>query len=311
MPLGKSITDLTWAVTGATGLLGSQVVARLHAEGAVVVAFHHNSARPSAPLDRAAMDVTDETQTMRAIEAARADVVIHTAAMTNVDACEENEGAAMLLNARGAGHVARAAARAGAKCVHISTDQLWDGTQAMTTEETAPCPINTYGRSKAAGEERVLRNAENALVIRTNFFGGATLTRQSASDAILSQLASGETFSGFTDVFTTPISTPDLINAMMSLVLCGQSGIFNVTGADRISKYEFARKIAVAFGYPVDRILPISVDDLNLKALRPRDMSLSSEKFLRVLGKAPMRIDDGIRTLRAETHMIAPSEQTR
>ncbi len=145
-------------------MLGAEVVALLRAGG-----------EPVRALDRAALDVTDGDAVARAL--AGADVVVSCAAYTAVDAAETDEATAFAVNAVGAQHVARAAARHGARLVHVSTDYVFDGGPAVVgvpyAEDAPLAPRSAYGRTKAAGEWAVRTEHPDALVVRTAWLYGA------------------------------------------------------------------------------------------------------------------------------------------
>jgi dTDP-4-dehydrorhamnose reductase len=101
----------------------------------------------------------------------------------------------------------------------------------------------------------------------------------------------------FTDVFFTPILVNDLIDRMIRLTECGASGIMNVGGANRLSKYDFGVQLARAFGYAQHHIDPVPLDRLKLLAPRPRDMSLNSAYTERVIGTSTPTVEDGLRRL--------------
>ena len=97
-------------------------------------------------------------------------VVIHTAGMTNVDGCDDDPNAANFINGILPANLAKVCHDLGIKFVHISTDHLFDGTESFVSEEASPKPLNAYGYSKTLGEEGVMKNNKDALIVRCNFF---------------------------------------------------------------------------------------------------------------------------------------------
>jgi dTDP-4-dehydrorhamnose reductase len=136
------------------------------------------------------------------------------------------------------------------------------------------------------------------LIIRTNFLGWGTSVRSSLTDWILSSLAGGAPFKMFTDVFITPILINDLLDCILALLDRHVSGILNVAGSVRLSKYEVGIRTARRFGYATDQIRPISVEDFPFVAPRPRDMSLATERVSTLLGRPMPDIDAGLARLR-------------
>jgi dTDP-4-dehydrorhamnose reductase len=151
-------------VTGAAGMLGTDVTAAAERAGHAVI-----------PLTRRALDVLDPVAVRAAIAAARPDAVVHCAAWTDVDGAEADETAATTLNGAAAGHVAAAAAAVGALTVHISSDYVFDGSAHEPYVESDPtAPLGAYGRSKHAGELAVAEAAPGAhAIVRTAWLFGA------------------------------------------------------------------------------------------------------------------------------------------
>ncbi len=102
----------------------------------------------------------------------------------------------------------------------------------------------------------------------------------------------------FTDVFFTPILINDLGEIMLELVAAGASGLYHIAGRERLSKYDFARRVAEVFGIPNPRIQPISVEDVSLRAVRPKDMSLRTDTVARFLGRQMPMVSEGLARLR-------------
>jgi dTDP-4-dehydrorhamnose reductase len=284
-------------VTGISGLLGVNFAAQVRGSHEVSGAFLRH---PIALDDVTAieLDVCDAAALERQLDAVRPDVVLHTAGLTNVDACEDHPDLATRLNVDAARAVAVAARRAGARVAHVSTDQLFDGSAAFVTEETPAAPVNNYGRSKLAAERAVSEVSPDALIVRTNFYGWGTSVRPSFSDWILGALERREPLNMFNDTYFTPILINDLVERIVGLIERRVSGVVNVAGAERLSKHAFARCAADVFGLPADRIVGTPLASMGLRAARPRDMSLHTGKISALLGEAMPGARDGLERLR-------------
>jgi dTDP-4-dehydrorhamnose reductase len=210
-------------------------------------------------------------------------LVVHSAGLTSVDKCELFPALAHQANIEIAKNVALAAAMHGAALVHVSTDHLFSGRQSLCTEAEQPEPVNHYGRTKALAETIVMQANPAALVVRTNFFGWGHATRQSFTDWLIYNLRAGKQLSLFDNVYFTPILADTLALAAHELVEKGVSGVINLVGDQRLSKYEFARVLADHFFIPETLLLPHSFDGSELVAARPHDMSLDNSKARQVL----------------------------
>lgn len=200
-------------VTGAAGQVGRSL-------GAILPGARY--------LDRAALDVTDPAMVIDAL--AGADLVVHLAAMTAVDACESDPDAAWAINAGGTLNVVEAARRRSTRVIYLSTDYVFDGTKPAYYEEDEPAPLNHYGKSKLEGERHVLALGEDGLVVRTSWVigGGNNFVR-----TILARAGTGESLRVVDDQVGRPTLADPLAAALVTLVEGGASGILHVAGDGR------------------------------------------------------------------------------
>jgi dTDP-4-dehydrorhamnose reductase len=169
----------------------------------------------------------------------------------------------------------------------------------MVTEETAPCPVNVYGRTKAEAERAVQEAHPGALIIRTNFYGWGSPLKASLSDWLLAGLARGLRRPTFADVWFTPILINDLLEVVLALADRGARGIYHVAGADRVTKHAFAVALAETFGYPNRLLVPVQLADRPRAARRPRDLSLSVDKTTAALDRPLPGLREGLGRLLA------------
>jgi len=265
---------MRWLVTGANGMLGQDVVGLLGRHGEQVTA-----------LGRTALDVTDPEAALAAV--AGHDVVVNCAAYTAVDAAEQDEAVAFDVNGVGAANVARAAARHGARVVHVSTDYVFDGDATTPYAEDAPvAPRSAYGRTKAAGEWAVRAEAADHLIVRTAWLYGAggpcfpktiarVLHERGGADVVDDQVGQ-------------PTWTADLADLVLHLVRAGvPAGTYHGTAGGSTSWYGFAREVAAAVDVDPSSVRPTTSDALIRPAPRPAYSVLGHDR-LRSLGVAPI-----------------------
>ncbi|GIK54242.1 MAG: NAD(P)-dependent oxidoreductase [Planctomycetota bacterium] len=286
-------------ITGGSGLLALNWACAMRREWDVVLGTHAHTVRLEGVSARP-LDLDDGKILARQFKEIAPDLVVHAAGLTSVDQCEENPDLARHVNAGLARNVAEAAATGNIRLVHISTDHLFAGTRSGYREEDAPEPLNEYARSKLLAEEWVGQANLRALIIRTNFFGWGHAGRQSFSDWIIYSLRAGREITLFDDVFFTPILADALAKAAHRLVGLAASGTFNVAGDERVSKYEFAKRLAQAFDLPGELIQRGRIRDAGLFAKRPPDMSMDNTKASDLLSASLGRLDDYIRILRRQ-----------
>lgn len=276
----------SWLVTGAAGRLGHELCRHLMASGRRVVAFSHERPIDIVGLSSQTVDLLDRASVERAITEADCRYVVHTAGLTDVDGCESQPAKARQIHVDATRFVATVARSCGAAFVQISTDHLWNGLRQFVDEEAPPQPMNVYAHTKFEGELAALAAHDGALIIRTNFFGRGRPWRPSFSDWIESSLRQGRRLTMFRDVFFTPIAMRLLCPAIVEMAARGATGVFHVAGRERLSKYEFAVRFTERFGFDRGRIEPVSIVDFGLKAPRPKDMSLATDKAARFIGRA-------------------------
>lgn len=262
------------AITGAAGMLGQDLLAAAKAAGHEVMGF-----------PRADLDITDAAAVTRALADARPDVVVNSAAWTNVDGAESDEAGAMAVNGTGAGNVARAAAACGAWTIHISSDYVFDGRKASPYVESDPVgPLSGYGRSKLAGERAVAEEApDRHTTVRSSWlFGPAGLCFPAT---ILRLAGERDELKVVDDQIGCPTFTGHLAEALVNLATRDEppAGVVHVAGGGSCSWFEFAREI-VAGGGVTCEVTPCSTEEFPRPATRPANSVLHSERG----GEAPL-----------------------
>jgi dTDP-4-dehydrorhamnose reductase len=252
-------------VTGAGGMLGHRVCARATALG------HDVAAVP-----RAELDVTDADACLRAVEDAVPEAIVNCAAWTDVDGAESDLEAAMAINATGAGNVARAAAAAGARIVHVSTDYVFNGVHDEPWVESDPVdPQSAYGLSKLRGEEQVVDATPRHAIARTAWLFGAG--GPNFVDTMLRLGAERDEVSVVTDQVGCPTWTGHLADALIELAERDDFGIHHVAGAGSCSWNELALEIFDRAAVSC-RVLPTTSEAFKRPAPRPAYSVLGTER---------------------------------
>ena len=256
-------------ITGCKGQLGRVLYAAL-AEHAL------------AGCDLPELDITDRESIGAAISAFAPDVVIHTAAWTDVDGCARDPERAYRVNALGTQNVVLACAACDAAMVHISTNEVFDGRATEPYREwDPPHPINPYARSKAAGEWFVRHLLTRLYIVRTAWLyapGGRNFPHrivQLADDASTGS-AQGGTLKVVTDEVGNPTYALDLAAAIAALIRTGAYGVYHLTNAGYCSRHDFAREILRISGREHVEVEPITLDDFERASTPPRFAPLAN-----------------------------------
>ncbi len=271
-------------VTGASGLLGLNFALRYHAEHQVSGVVHSHPLM-QAPFEQIAADLSDADTLARILERTQPEVVLHCAALANVDACEREPEHAMRVNRDLPAALAKAAARDGFRLVHLSTDAVFDGQRGDYREDDSPNPLSVYARSKLAAEQAVLQACPQALVARVNFYGWSLSGRRSLGEFFYANLKNRQPVKGFTDVFFCPLEATLLADVLLRLAMVGVGGIYHVVSSECLSKYQFGLAVAQKFGLDGGLIAPVSVREGGLVAQRSPNLRLRTDKLSAALGQ--------------------------
>lgn len=245
-----------WLVTGAGGMLGSDMVDVLSVAGDDVVG-----------LTRAELDVRDAAACRDRVEGS--DVVVNAAAWTDVDGAEAHEAEAFGVNAVGAANLARACSEAGAVMVQVSTDYVFSGNATAPIPVDAPvAPLNAYGRTKAAGEWAVRADCPRSYVVRTAWLYGAH--GPNFVRTMLRLAGERETVDVVDDQRGQPTWTRDLAASLRQTVLGSLPfGVRHATGAGETTWWGFAREIFATAGLDPDRVRATTSQSHPRPASRP------------------------------------------
>ena len=284
-------------VTGASGLLGVNLALLAAQKGYDVIGWTNRERLVNAPFETASVDLTDFDEIGPHLEAAKPDLIIHCAALTNVDQAETNGRLSYLLNAEAPGYLASAAARNGAKLIHISTDAVFDGSKGDYSEEDMPHPLNTYAHSKLKGEEAIASANPDAIIARVVFYGWSIRGNRSLAEFFYNHLSAEQTVNGFTDMFFTPLYDNHLAGILLEMAEKNLSGLYHVFGSTPISKYAFGVALAREFGLDESLVSPISALEAGLATRRPLNLSMRTDKLSAALGHEIPTGTEGLRAL--------------
>jgi dTDP-4-dehydrorhamnose reductase len=262
-------------ITGANGQLGSDLNALIRGEGDVIGLTRHN------------LDITNRPRVREQILQLEPQVVLHTAAFADVDACQGNESLAMRVNAEGTDNVASACDEAGARLIYYSTDYVFDGAKSTAyIESDLPNPQTVYGQSKLAGEQAVAATLANHLIVRIGWVYGEhgknfVKTIVSHAQKNLDSIAQGHVAPPLKivdDQIGSPTWTVDIVRQTEVLVNSTLTGIVHATSEGEASWFRFACDIFSMLELNVE-VMPCQTEDYPRPARRPHYSTLENARL--------------------------------
>jgi dTDP-4-dehydrorhamnose reductase len=295
-------------VIGSTGLVGSKVVEKAVAYG--YEAHGTQNARKSSYPRSRSLDITDLSAVMRLVGEIKPVAIVNTAALHNVDYCENHRDEAENVNVSGVKNLAAAASRHEARLIHLSTDYVFDGITGGYNEFDKPNPLSFYAVTKLEAEQAASKTASFAIARPSVIFGWNKFEAKGPPSSsgktinfamyVLDKLANSEVIKAVTDQFSSPTFADNLADAILRLVEYQKNGIFHTAGRSCISRYDFARKIAGTFGYPENLVQPIRSMDFKQLAPRPRNSCLNVDMTEKALGMRFLTVDEGIELMKSQ-----------
>jgi dTDP-4-dehydrorhamnose reductase len=288
-------------VTGVSGFLGRYVATTLMQRYTVLGTYRRHTAGLDAG-ELTCLDLTDVEAVHATLRAFRPDVVVHAAALADVDACERQPNDAYDVNVRGTEAIAQATVAVGARLIYISTDQVYDGGKAHYDEADVPQPLMVYGRTKLQGEHRAVAICHNTVVLRLALlYGWGIPTRLNFVDGLITRLQAGQEVLLFVDQYRTPLYVVQAAQAIERLIDAPEvRATFNLGGGERINRYAFGLKVCDIFELPKALLRPIEMSSMAGLAARPRDCSMNSAKIGAHLQMVPLTVEEGLRHMRQQ-----------
>lgn len=279
-------------VTGASGLVGSQVTRDLVAKNFDVYSCYHID-RPEFGIETR-LDLTKKEKIGETLQAIKPEIVIHLAAITDVDICEKQKDLSHLVNTKATETLAVESIKYNSFFVYLSTDYVFNGKIGMRSEADMPNPVNFYGRSKLDGEIALSNSTSSYSIIRTSTPFGLHTKKKSFPLWIKENLELKKEIPVLIDQFTSPTFVPSLSKMIIEVSVKRIRGIMHLAGSTRISRYEFARIIADKLNLDSTLLEPTKIAEMKWVAQRPRDSSLNIAKAMQILDNKPQTIEHSL-----------------
>jgi dTDP-4-dehydrorhamnose reductase len=287
-------------ITGASGLYGSKLAELATTKGHEVYSvYSQHQTTHGIPIQ---IDISNKAEVEKEIKKISPEAIVHAATMTDVDKCELARELAWKINVDGTDAVAQAAKLSKAFLLYISTDYVFDGSKGCYTETDLPSPLSYYAYTKLKAEEHVKTAVDEYCIARPSVIYGAQPAAGKVNFAlwVLSKLKNKERANIFVDQWNSPTLNTSLAEMTLEIVERKLNGTYHLSGATRISRYDFAKALSKTFELDESLLIPSALKDFAFPAKRPKDSSLNTTKANQTLKNKPLTIDQALQRLKKE-----------
>ena len=282
-------------VTGSAGLIGTQIVKDLLDNHKQVYSCY-NKTKPELGIITH-LDLTKKDDIVNTMNRIKPDVVIHLGAMTDVELCETETELAKKINTDATEILALESEKHNTFFVYMSTDYVFDGKVGMKKENDKTNPINFYGKSKLDGERVFKKITTPNVIVRTSTPFGIHSKKISFPIWVKKNLELKKEISVVVNQYTSPSYVPNISKMIIEIMERKITGIIHLAGATKISRYDFAVQISKIINVNKQFLKLTKMDQMDWKAQRPADSSLSVSKANKILKNKPEKIEDSLKLL--------------
>jgi dTDP-4-dehydrorhamnose reductase len=289
-------------VTGSNGLLGQKLTDFYKTQSHIqLIATARGADRYPSPGGYVyeSLDITQYEEVKTILAKHKPDVVINTAAMTNVDACESDRAGCDALNVEAVKYLVKECNANNTHLVHVSTDFIFDGTHGPVTEDEKPSPLSYYGQSKYLAEVEVQQNSKSWSILRTVLVFGV-VSDMSRSNIVLwakNNLEQGKTLNVVGDQFRTPTLAEDLAQGCALAAEKRAKGIYNISGRDFMSVFDLVYRVADFWKLDKSLLNLSTSEGIKQPAKRPPITGFIIDKAIKELGYKPHSFEEGLALL--------------
>jgi dTDP-4-dehydrorhamnose reductase len=294
-------------ICGSNGLLGQRLALLLcsQTQYEVLNTSHHRSFVFDRRLfDYTQLDIRSKGDTKSLISSFQPEVILNAAASTDLEWCEANREEAWKVNVVGVENLVEAAKKVGATLVHVSSDYVFDGKGGPYSEQDRPAPLSYYGKTKLAGENAIrISGIPHAIVRTIALFGHGIDVRDNYALWVLKNLRERKLIHCASDMISNPTYVGDLSFAITKIFELGRTGLYHVCGPERLSRFEFAQKIAAAFALEGSFIKAATASELDDSAHRPLSSGFITLKAETQLSFKPLALDQALAVMKREIEL--------
>lgn len=279
-------------VIGGSGVLGFNLIKYLKKLNEVHYTFYKNKISEPNGYE---LNIADKEKTVNLINDINPDVIIHTAALTNVDRCETEKELANSINVVGTKNIIEGAKKSNSKIIFVSTSAVFSGNKKENFEEDITDPISNYGITKVIGEKAIQQSGLPYLILRTDqpYCWPEKWQHTNSVKRVIETLKSNSLLKEIEDWYNTPTYVIDFVKAVIKLIQNNENGIFHLVGPDFLNRVEWALITAEIFKLKKEMIKSINSKELGLEAKRS-NVRLNNEKINKKIKISFLGVKEGL-----------------
>lgn len=283
-------------ITGGTGLLGLGLLKTAPSDFSIIPTYHKNPIKTYNNFTFSELDITNVNQIHALFKLHQPTVVIHTASIGNVDFCEKNRDEANRINVTGTQNIINACTTFKARLVFTSSNAVFDGLKAPYNENSDLNPVNYYGETKKRGEKIVQESGVNSAIVRLVLMYGWHHPKERANPVtwLIEKIGNNEPVKLVNDTYVNPLLNIQAAEAIWKITERHKTGVYHISGRERVNRYEFGLQTAEVFQLPKELIKSVTSDYFKGIAQRMPDTTYKTDKMEKDLGISPFTIHEGL-----------------
>ena len=283
---------MKYLVTGSAGLIGNRIVSDLEKSGEIVYSCYNNM-KPLYGIPTK-LNLSNLDDIHKNFQKFQPDVIIHCAALTDVEKCEVDPELANSINVKATEIITKEAEKLDSYLMYISTDYVFDGKKGFYKETDLTNPLNQYGKTKLIVEKIIENKISKWSIIRTSTPFDVHSYKKTFPGWVFENLKNNKKINILEDQFTSPTYVPNLSKMILEIITRNLEGHFHLSGSNKISRFEFAKMIATKLNLDLSLLNPVSINDMPWKAMRPLDSSLDTSKINTILNTKSLTIEKSL-----------------
>lgn len=283
-------------ITGANSLLGKSLWENVPKNYQLLLSHLPKQNIKAANAKTTLLDVTDKKQVLKVAKSFRPNIIIHLAALSNVDFCQAHPRLALQVNVKGTKNIIDACNNFNSKLIFTSTNGIFNGKNPPYNEKSTPHPIHTYGQSKLEAEKIIKKSGIPSLTTRlvTMYGWKPPKARHNPVTWLFEELKQGKTLTMVTDIYANPLFAPSAAEAIWKLIEKKALGTYHIAGKTSVNRYQWTQKTAKIFGFKKASIKPTTSTSFQHLTTRPKNTTLSSKKLERTIKWKPLSLSQGL-----------------